>query len=408
MCRAAFRYRPMRGSNTANQIDGVGELNGYSIVVHSHLKWDWVWQRPQQFLSRLSKNHRILFIEAPCPLETARTAQATLREVSDYPNIVVLQMQMPASRWSDGAWVDKERRRLVQSLLAGPIGQSFDSPVQWFYDPMAVTAFAGHMNERAIVYDCMDELSLFRGSPPEMVRRDRELLAVADVVFAGGPKIWKAKRELNANCFSFGCGVDAKHFARARDPKLALPNDIAALPRPIYGYIGVVDERIDYDLLAALADNSGGSVVMVGPWTKVDPAIFPQRENLHWLGGRDYTDLPAYAKGFDVCLMPFALNEATKFINPTKALEYMGTGKPIVATAVEDVVMQFSDVVVIAETPADFIAQAARYAVRHDRGRRERGFALVRQNSWESIVRQLEKHIQDTLASKRPLAIDAA
>jgi glycosyltransferase involved in cell wall biosynthesis len=161
-------------------------------------------------------------------------------------------------------------------------------------------------------------------------------------------------------------------------------------------------------LLAALADNSGGSVVMVGPWTKVDPAIFPQRENLHWLGGRDYTDLPAYAKGFDVCLMPFALNEATKFINPTKALEYMGTGKPIVTTAVEDVVMQFSDVVVVAETPADFIAQAARYAVRLDRGRRERGFALVRQNSWESIVRQLEKHIQDTLASKRPLAIDAA
>jgi glycosyltransferase involved in cell wall biosynthesis len=380
----------------------------YSIIVHSHLRWDWVWQRPQQFLSRLSKNHRILFVEAPCPIDTARTAETTLREVSDYPNIIVLQMQMPAARWSDGAWVDKERRRLVQSLLAGPLGQSFDSPVQWFYDPMAVTAFAGHMNERAIVYDCMDELSLFRGSPPEMVRRDRELLAVADVVFAGGPKIWKAKRELNANCFCFGCGVDARHFARARDPKLRLPKDITDLPRPVYGYIGVVDERVDYDLLAALADGSDGSVVMVGPWTKVDPATFPQRKNLHWLGARDYSDLPAYAKGFDVCLMPFALNEATKFINPTKALEYMGTGKPIVATPVEDVVMQFSDVVTIAETHADFIAQAARCSVRHDRKRMERGLELVSRNSWESIVRQLEQHIQDTLASKRALAIDAA
>lgn len=237
------------------------EVDNYPIIVHSHLRWDWVWQRPQQFLSRLSKKHRVLFIEAPAPSSEVRTAKATLREVSDYPNIVLLQMQMPAQRWSDGAWVDKERRRLVKSLLAGPLGRSFDSPVQWFYDPMAVTAFAGHMNERAIVYDCMDELSLFRGSPPDLVRRERELLAVADVVFAGGPKIWKAKRELNANCFSFGCGVDAKHFARARDEKLAIAEDIAYLPGPIYGYIGVVDERIDYDLLAKLADASDGSVV---------------------------------------------------------------------------------------------------------------------------------------------------
>lgn len=382
--------------------------DNYPIVVHSHLGWDWVWQRPQQFLSRLSKKHRILFIEAPYPSEQARVAQVTLREVSDYPNIIVLQMQMPAARWPDGAWVDKERRRLVQSFLAGPLGRNFESPVQWFYDPMAVTAFAGHLGERAIVYDCMDELSLFRGSPPEMVRRDRELLAVADVVFAGGPKIWKAKRKLNANCFSFGCGVDAKHFARASDPALPLPADVAELPHPVYGYIGVVDERIDYDLLESLADAGKGSVVMVGPSTKVDPATFPRRANLHWLGGRDYADLPAYAKSFDVCLMPFALNEATRFINPTKALEYMGTRKPIVATAVEDIVMQFSDVVAIADSRADFIAKAAHYSARPDPVRIKRGLALVRRNSWEAIVRELEKHVADTLASKRALAINAA
>ena len=384
------------------------EADSYSIIVHSHLRWDWVWQRPQQFLSRLSNKHRILFIEAPCPTEKVRTAQVTLREVSDYPNIVVLQIRMPASRWSNGAWVDKERRRLVQSLLAGPLGQSFESPVQWFYDPMAVTAFAGHLNERAIVYDCMDELSLFRGSPPEMVRRDRELLAVADIVFAGGPKIWKAKRELNANCYLFGCGVDAKHFARSRDPKVPLPRDIADLPRPIYGYIGVVDERIDYDLVGALASGTLGSVVIVGPSMKVDPATFPRRGNLHWLGGRDYADLPAYAKCFGVCLMPFALNKATEFINPTKALEYMATGKPIVSTPVEDVVTQFSDVVTIAETQRDFIAQAARRSIRPDEQRIKRGLELVRRSSWESIVRQLENHIADTLASKRTLAVHAA
>jgi glycosyltransferase involved in cell wall biosynthesis len=379
----------------------------YPIIVHSHLQWDWVWQRPQQFLSRLSHNHRILFIEGPIPSQVEK-AQVTLRDVPDYANIIVLQMRMPTARWQDGAWIDKERRRLTQSVLAGPLGRSFESPVQWFYDPMAVTAFAGHLHERAIVYDCMDELSLFRGAPPELIRRERELLAIADVVFAGGPKIWKTKRSANANCFCFGCGVDANHFARARDVDLALPADVAHLPNPIYGYIGVVDERIDYDLLAALADGTSGSVVMVGPWTKVNRATFPQRENLHWLGGRNYSELPNYLKAFNVCMIPFALNKATEFINPTKALEYMATGRPIVSTAVEDVVLQFSKVVDIAATAADFSHRCARRVTRQDRQAIERGLRLVARNSWESIVSELERHVDDALARKRSLETNVA
>src|SRR4026207_1455356 len=179
----------------------VRELDACSFVVHSHLKWDWVWQRPQQFLSRLSREHRVLFVEAPDVVDGAQVTHVDLREVSDFPNINVLQIKIPANRRSDTPWIDRERRRVVQSLLGGPLGQSFTSIVQWFYDPMAVTGFAGQLNEQLIVYDCMDELSLFRGAPPELVRRERELLALADVVFAGGPKIWSAKRELNPNCF---------------------------------------------------------------------------------------------------------------------------------------------------------------------------------------------------------------
>jgi glycosyltransferase involved in cell wall biosynthesis len=380
----------------------------YPIIVHSHLGWDWVWQRPQQFLSRLSRTHRVLFIEGPVPADDIDSSAETLREVPEFPNIVVLQTKVPAAQWSDGVWVDQERRRIVELILSGPLGKSFQAPVQWFYDPMAVTAFAGHLNERAIVYDCMDELSLFRGAPAELVRRERELLAMADVVFAGGPKIWEAKSLLNRNCFSFGCGVEYDHFGKARDPGLALPADVAELPRPIFGYIGVVDERIDYDLLGKMADATAGSVVMVGPWTKVDPATFPQRSNLHWLGGRDYSELPAYAKSFDVCLMPFAMNEATRFINPTKALEYMATGRPIVSTPVEDVVRQFSEVVSLARGPEQFIRESQLCARRPDRERIERGLTLAHRNSWESIVRQLEQHIDDALVRKRILSITAA
>ncbi len=254
--------------------------------------------------------------------------------------------------------------------------------MQWFYDPMAVTAFAERLGERAVFYDCMDELSLFRGAPPELVRRESELLALADVVFAGGPRIWEAKRRFNSNCFLFGCGVDFAHFGSARDPGLAWPADVANLPRPILGYFGVVDERIDYALLGKVADSTPGSVVMVGPWTKVDPETFPRRENLHWLGGRSYDELPAYAKSFDVCLMPFALNEATRFINATKALEYMAAGKPVVATPVPDVVSQFSEIARIASEPEEFIAACQSCLTEPDQGRVERGLALAEGSSW--------------------------
>jgi glycosyltransferase involved in cell wall biosynthesis len=348
-------------------------------------------------------------VEGPTPVENLKTSRVTLREVSDYPNIVVLQMQLPADRWSDGAWVDNERRRLVQSVLAGPLGRNFENPVQWFYDPMAVTAFAGHMDESAIVYDCMDELSKFRGAPPELIRRERELLAVANVVFGGGPKIARAKQQYNSNTYSYGCGVDVKHFSKARHARTKVPADIATLSGPVLGYVGVVDERVDYDLLAQLADhNSGWNIVIVGPHTKVDPATFPQRKNLHWLGGRDYAKLPAYAKRFDVCMMPFALNEATEYINPTKALEYMATGTPIVSTAVEDVVLQFDQVVSIASSREDFVQRCQRAISGADQTRITRGLEMARKNTWETIVAKLEAHVEDVLSTKRTVATTAA
>jgi glycosyltransferase involved in cell wall biosynthesis len=381
----------------------------FPIIVHSHLGWDWVWQRPQQFHSRLSKRHRVLFVEGPVPQPGLDSARVSLREVADHPNIVVLQMAMPEERWSDGAWVDKERRRLVQSVLEGPLGTDFAEPVQWFYDPMAVTAFAGHLNESAIVYDCMDQLSQFRGAPAELVRRERELLAIANVVFAGGPKICEEKRQYNSNCYSVGCGVDVAHFAKANDPLTSAPADIATLPRPVFGYIGVVDERLDYELIGALADaNSEGSVVMVGPWTKVDRSAFPERRNLHWLGARDYNELPRYAKRFDVCLMPFAVNEATEFINPTKALEYMATGRPIVSTPIQDVVRQFEDIVKIAGTTGEFVAACRRAAECPNRVGVRRGLKVASWNSWESIVEKLEAHVLEIISHRRSVATDAA
>ena len=375
----------------------------YPIIVHCHLCWDWVWQRPQQFFSRISRRHKILFVETIGPDPHLSSPMGRFWNPPSFPNVTILRLQFPSWRWPDGAFVDRERRRLVKEFLSGPGAGQFQNPVQWFYDPMAVPAFLGQMDEVAIVYDCMDELSKFAEAPPEIKRRERQLLAEADVVFTGGRKLWESKKNLNSNCHFYGCGVDVTHFGRARDTKTKIPGDIASLNKPVLGYFGVVDERMDYELLAKLAEaNPDWSIAMVGPTLKVDKV--PRLPNLHWLGQKAYADLPAYCKAFDVCLMPFALNEATEFINPTKALEYMATGRPVISSAIADVVTNFGSIVKIARKHDDFISLCRQAIERPDTAAIEAGLKKAAENSWESIVARLEDHVAAALQQKQTVA----
>ena len=369
------------------------------IIAISHLSWDWVWQRPQQFLSRFAKRHRLLFVETYC--SEVRETRVDTRAVEGHPNITVAQMHLPASRWHDGAFIDTERRRALLAALAGPLAGQFHRPLLWFYDPMGVVAFAGHLNERAIIYDCMDELSQFKGAPPELIARERELLATADVVFCGGQKMRKKRLPLNPNTHFYGTGVDIAHFGAARSDDLPLAPEIARLNgAPVLGYFGVIDERIDYALLAKLADaRSDWHIVMVGPTAKVDPKELPQRPNLHWIGPRPYAQLPALTKGFAVAMMPFAINAATEYINPTKALEYMAAGRAVVSTALDEVKMNFGSVAHIAKSHEDFIALCERQVAKPSRARIARGLKLAAENTWEAIVAKMEKHIADALAA---------
>ena len=379
-----------------------GKRANFPIIVHCHLCWDWVWQRPQQFLSRLSQKHKILFIETIGPDPQLAAPHAFFRTPEGFPNITVLRLQFPAWRWNDPAYVDSERRKIVKDLLAGPLAGQFENPVQWFYDPMTASIFVGQMDETVNVYDCMDELSKFRGAPPEISLREAELLKIADVVFTGGRKLFESKSRSNSNCHFYGCGVDLAHFGKARETTTTVPADVADLPKPRLGYFGVVDERMDYELIAKLADsNPEWSIVMVGPALKVDAATLPQLANLHWLGQRAYADLPAYCKAFDVCLMPFALNESTEFINPTKALEYMASGRPIVSTAVADVISNFSSVVSVAGSHDEFLELCRQAVAQPDCSRVESGLRMAQENTWDSIVAKLEAHVETALVAKR-------
>jgi glycosyltransferase involved in cell wall biosynthesis len=204
--------------------------------------------------------------------------------------------------------------------------------------------FAGHADAAVVVYDCMDELSAFQGAPPELHLEERRLFAKADLVFTGGHSLYESKRAHHRSVHAFPSSVDARHFGAARMPGIVAPRDQRPIPRPRLGFFGVLDERMDTGLLALLADSHPEwHVVLVGPTVKIDPASLPRRPNLHYLGQKRYDALPSYLAGWDVALMPFARNEATRFISPTKTLEYLAAGVPVVSTPIRDVVRPYGD-----------------------------------------------------------------
>jgi glycosyltransferase involved in cell wall biosynthesis len=371
------------------------------LIVHSHLRWDFVWQRPQQILSRLARRRAVLYVEEPIFLDDVSENALDVSTVALGVQRVVPRLRGELRSSYDDAAV------AVRSLVRGLIGKSgalagqFDRPVQWFYTPMPAPTMLGAFDERGVVYDCMDELSQFRFAPPELVDRERLLMSHADVVFTGGRRLYEAKSRRHGNVHFFGCGVDVEHFSRARDANTSIAPEIDGLPKPVLGYFGVIDERLDYELIARLATEfPEGSIVFVGPFAKVDRNELPNASNIHWLGQRAYAELPELVKGFDVCLMPFALNEATEFINPTKTLEYMAAGKPIVSTPVPDVVRNFTPIVEVAPAGPDFV-HAVLMAMRPDSTRIEAGIARAASATWESIVSAIDVLVRQAVRETR-------
>jgi UDP-galactopyranose mutase len=337
-----------------------------AIVAGSHLRFDGVWQRPHQLLSRLAARVPVLFVEEPFLAGADRNA------FEERDGLTVLR---PLRRERGAEAVDGATLDGVRDWLAGR------KPLVWLYTPMML-ALSEAFPDAPLVYDCMDDLASFAFAPPAMRARERELLERAGVVFAGGRSLFEARRERARAVMLFPSGVDIAHFAAAQRIE---PHPLfARLPGPVFGYFGVIDERIDVDVLHELAAHDC-QLVLVGPVVKIDPAVLPRAPNVHFTGQVDYADLPAYLAGFDVALLPFALNEATRNISPTKTPEYAAGGKPIVGTPVPDVVADWSDVVRIAQTPAEFSA-ACFAALVPDPERIELGIARARERSWDALV----------------------
>lgn len=308
--------------------------NRYDLVVFCHLRWDFVYQRPQHIISRLSKTLKILLIEEPWyrPEEKGNR----LKAVSN--NLHVLQPNV--SSIED-----------IASVLPSYINK--DVQAGWFYSA-AFIPLLSYFNFDKVIYDCMDELALFKGASEKIVSQERELMDKADIIFTGGKSLYESKAKLHDNVFCFPSSVDREHFAQALQG-IALPHDIISIKSPIVGYFGVIDERIDLSLINRVATlRPDVSFVMIGPLAKIGENDLPRQKNIHYLGMKDYKELPGYLKAFSIAMMPFALNDATKYISPTKTLEYMAAGKPIISTAIYDVVRDYSFSVAIVNSVQEF------------------------------------------------------
>ena len=322
-----------------------------TIIVFSHLRWDFVYQRPQHLLSRLAKHYRIVFIEEP-----VYEADNTGVTISDpLPNLTVYRPITPVEQPGFDAAHMPYLAKIVRD-----IGAQYDSPIVWFYTPMALPLLE-EFEASLVVYDCMDELSAFKNPPPCLLQHESKLLEMADVVFTGGPSLYAAKKNRHPNVHCFPSSVDVHHFRQALD-RNAADASMRALPRPRLGFYGVIDERFDHAIISQMADaHPAWQIVLAGPVVnKIDPQVLPRQANVIYIGQQSYHVLPKLLAAWDVCLMPFAMNESTKFISPTKSLEYMAAELPIVSTPVKDVVDLHSDVVEIASTTEEFIAACER------------------------------------------------
>ncbi|WBH18143.1 UDP-galactopyranose mutase [Sphingomonas radiodurans] len=335
-------------------------------------------------MTRLAVDHAVIFWEEP----TYAAPDATPRVCRERDAKSGVTVMTPVLPW--GLPADEEQA-ILKSLLDAELASLPPVAVRWYYTPMMLP-FSTHVVADCTVYDCMDELSAFKNPPAGLLDRERDLLAAADVVFTGGSSLYEAKKDRHDNVHAFPSSIEAAHFGAARGA-VAEPEDQARILGPKLGFAGVVDERMDIDLLAALADaHDDWSIVVIGPVVKIDPASLPKRRNLHFLGGRDYAELPAYMSGWDVALMPFALNEATRFISPTKTPEYLAAGCPVVSTPITDVVRHYGHLaaVQIAGTAEKFISACeTAVASRDDLSWRAEADEQLARGSWAGTVLEM-------------------
>ena len=372
------------------------------LVCLSHLRWNFVFQRPQHLMTRWAKHARVYYVEESIEHGDG-PARLAIRRPADRLSVVVPHHP----RGISPAMVRRTQSQLLERLVREEGLKDF---ALWYYTPMALP-IARRLQPRAVVYDCMDQLAAFHGAPSELTHLERQLLDRADVVMAGGHSLWRAKQKTRSDVHLFPSSVDAAHFGKAR---LAQddPHDQKDIPHLRLGFCGVIDERMDLGLLADVAAlRPDWHIVMVGPVVKIDEATLPRAANIHYLGQKSYADLPHYIAGWDAAILPFARNEATRFISPTKTPEYLAAGRPVVSTAIADVVEPYGrlGLVHIADSPLDFTIAVERALAEDPSQRQAEVDVFLAANSWDSTFSKMASLVDAAARSTyRPHSVEPA
>ncbi|HEY7545371.1 MAG TPA: glycosyltransferase family 1 protein [Blastocatellia bacterium] len=367
------------------------------LICFSHLRWDFVYQRPQHIMSRCARERRVFFIEEPIFDDTAPRLDFSRRNCSVYVAVPHLPRDLN----------EQEVAATLQALVVDDLflDYNIEEYILWYYTPMA-RAFTEHLEPLAVIYDCMDELSAFKNAPKGLKEREADLLQCADLVFTGGHSLYEAKRHLHSNIYPFPSSIEANHFRQARGGVID-PPDQAAIPHPRIGFFGVIDERFDIELLDGAAKaRPDWHFVIVGPVVKIEPDDLPKHANIHYTGGKSYTELPAYLSGWDLAIIPFARNESTRFISPTKTPEYLAAGVPVISTSIRDVIQPYGKMglVQIADTVDEFTS-AADFLMSDEFDKQvwlRRVDEALLYNSWDRTWARMSQLMNSILASRYP------
>ena len=394
----ALHVNTMR-TNTANH--SIDQRPGSSdVICLSHLRWNFVFQRPQHLMTRYARTRRVYFVEEPVFEDIAQPAVS----IDLHDGVFVVLPRLP--RQYTAPQIVRAQRAILDQVIAANQITRF---VLWYYTPLALK-FSDHLHPQATVYDCMDELSAFKDAPAELGMLEDALLRRADVVFTGGQSLYEAKKHLHHNIHAMPSSVDVKHFASARTISEE-PPDQRGLARPRLGFFGVLDERLDVELLRGIAEaRPAWQLVMIGPVVKIDPVVLPKLPNIHYLGPKRYEELPAYLAGWDLALLLFARNEATRFISPTKTPEYLAAGKPVISTSIRDVVTPYGDrdLVRIADTADEFVHACANALREAPEPRRVRADVFLRGTSWDRTWAKTSALVEAVIAERAEVQPEAA
>ena len=369
-----------------------------TLLCFSHLRWNFVFQRPQHLMSRFAREMDVIFWEEPVEIAPNETAHLQVREAAEASNVRIVVPHLPQGIPEDA------REAALGRLLDAHIASLQGPLITWYYTPMMLP-FSRHVEADLTVFDAMDELSKFKFAPVKLLDLEQELIDKADIVFTGGSSLYEAKKDRHERVHCFPSSVDRCHFIKARARQFE-PGDQEDLNRPRLGFYGVIDERFDTELLDAVAAmRPHWSFVMVGPVVKISEEDLPKRPNIHYLGGKTYDQLPAYLSGWDVALMPFAMNESTQFISPTKTPEYLAGGRPVVSTPIRDVVRHYGHLegVKIAATPDEFVAaceEALELAHHPESGWLAEADLMLSASSWDTTQARMAGLIADLLGMR--------